>query len=120
MRSGLYRAVAILRISMSTVLNGCQLALHLKWSQTVGSLSPPAGGFWELSGLTGANPWTKGTRMAPFDQKFHLVLNVAVGAVGFFPEGCENVPYDLPWAGSSDTDAHFLREVVSYLVQDIS
>lgn len=37
--------------------------------QTVGSLSPPAGGFWELSGLTGANPWTGGTRMAPFDQK---------------------------------------------------
>ncbi|KAI9558646.1 hypothetical protein GHT06_015435 [Daphnia sinensis] len=71
--------------------------------ETVGSLSPPAGGFWELSGLTGANPWSGCTRMAPFDQKFHLVLNVAVGAAGFFPEGCVNVPYNKPWTASSST-----------------
>ncbi|XP_046646573.1 beta-1,3-glucan-binding protein-like [Daphnia pulicaria] len=36
--------------------------------QVIGSVSPPAGGFWELSGLTGTNPWASGTKMAPFDK----------------------------------------------------
>ena len=29
---------------------------------------PPAGGFWELGGFNGQNPWRTGTVMAPFDQ----------------------------------------------------
>jgi hypothetical protein len=32
-------------------------------------MSPPAGGFWEFSGLTGTNPWASGTKMAPFDKR---------------------------------------------------
>ena len=35
-------------------------------------------------------------------MQFHFVLNVAVGG-NFFPDGCVNVPYDKPWAGSSPT-----------------
>ena len=41
------------------------------------------------------NPWASGSSMAPFDQPFYLMLNVAVGgangeeAGGYFPaEGC--------------------------------
>lgn len=37
--------------------------------QVIGSVSPPAGGFWEFSGLTGTNPWAAGTKMAPFDKR---------------------------------------------------
>lgn len=70
--------------------------------QVVGSVSPPAGGFWQLSGLTGTNPWAAGTKMAPFDKKFHFILNVAVGG-NFFPDGCVNVPYNKPWTRSSST-----------------
>ncbi|KAI8140183.1 concanavalin A-like lectin/glucanase domain-containing protein [Fennellomyces sp. T-0311] len=35
-----------------------------------------------------ANPWSSGDISAPFDQEFHLILNVAVGGVnGFWPDG---------------------------------
>lgn len=40
--------------------------------QVVGSMSPPAGGFWQLSGLSGTNPWATGSRMAPFDKNVHM------------------------------------------------
>ena len=36
--------------------------------QVTGSVSPQTGGFWQLSGLTGSNPWASGTKMAPFDK----------------------------------------------------
>lgn len=34
-----------------------------------GSVYPPEGGFWELGGFQGQNPWAEGTKMAPFDEK---------------------------------------------------
>ena len=37
--------------------------------EVIGSVSPPDGGFWEFSGLSGDNPWASGTNMAPFDQR---------------------------------------------------
>lgn len=47
------------------------------------------------------NPWKRGTKMAPFDQEFHLILNLAVGGVnGYFPDGAEN-PTPKPWPNNS-------------------
>lgn len=40
------------------------------------------------------DPWVNGTRVAPFDQPFYLVLNVAVGGTsGWFPDGVGNKPW---------------------------
>ncbi|KAF8814564.1 concanavalin A-like lectin/glucanase [Phlegmacium glaucopus] len=45
------------------------------------------------------NPWSGGTKSAPFDQSFYLILNVAVGGTnGWFPDGPEK-----PWLDGSTT-----------------
>jgi beta-glucanase (GH16 family) len=46
------------------------------------------------------NPWANGTMAAPFDHKFYLILNVAVGGTnGWFPDGAG----DKPWLDGSST-----------------
>ncbi len=70
----------------------------------IGSVSPPEGGFWELGGFPGDNIWADGTQMAPFDQDFHFLLNVAVGG-NFFPDGCDNANGEKPWAGRDQPGA---------------
>lgn len=66
-------------------------------NQEIGRITPPAGGFYQLGGLSGHNPWASGSKMAPFDQHFYLILNVATGATnGYFPEECKN-PGGKPW-----------------------
>lgn len=45
------------------------------------------------------NPWTNGTLMAPFDEHFQIVLNVAVGGITSF-SGCQNEG-GKPWSDSS-------------------
>jgi hypothetical protein len=45
------------------------------------------------------NPWVNGTKAAPFDQSFYLILDVAVGGTsGWFPDGSEK-----PWLDGSAT-----------------
>ncbi|KAJ7058513.1 GH16 beta-1,3-glucan recognition protein [Mycena amicta] len=45
------------------------------------------------------NPWVNGTKAAPFDQPFYLIMNVAVGGTnGWFPDGPEK-----PWLDGSAT-----------------
>lgn len=44
----------------------------------VGSVVPPAGGFWELGGFQGNNIWKDGTPMAPFDQSVNLTNRTVV------------------------------------------
>lgn len=67
-------------------------------------VNPPAGGFFELGAFDQSipNPWTgsnvNNTHMAPFDQGFHFILNVAAGG-NFFPT--DSVP-PPPWANSQD------------------
>ncbi|KAF5375890.1 hypothetical protein D9615_008202 [Tricholomella constricta] len=40
------------------------------------------------------NPWVNGTKAAPFDESFYLILNVAVGGTnGWFPDGAGNKPW---------------------------
>jgi hypothetical protein len=75
---------------------------HIKFfvdSQELGTVNPPAGGFWELGGFPNnvENPWVYGDnqRMAPFDQPFYLIINLAVGGTnGFFPD---DVTPAKPW-----------------------
>ncbi|KAJ7898680.1 concanavalin A-like lectin/glucanase domain-containing protein [Mycena olivaceomarginata] len=52
------------------------------------------------------NPWVNGTKAAPFDQRFYLIMNVAVGGTnGWFPDGPEK-----PWLdGSGTAPLDFLR-----------
>lgn len=46
------------------------------------------------------NPWRNRGNSAPFDRRFFLILNLAVGGVnGYFPDGDEK-----PW-GNSDPDS---------------
>lgn len=43
------------------------------------------------------NPWNGADASAPYDQKFYVVMNVAVGGVsGFFPDGLVRGGY---WGG---------------------
>lgn len=39
----------------------------------IGSVYPPEGGFWQLGGFQGDNPWRNGGRMAPFDQPVNII-----------------------------------------------
>lgn len=52
------------------------------------------------------DPWKNGTRnVAPFDQPFYLVMNVAVGGTnGWFPDGVS----DKPWLDGSLSALRFL------------
>lgn len=72
--------------------------------QEVGTVNPPAGGFWELGklGETGLqNPWRGSkNKMAPFDQEFYIVMNVAVGGIAYFPDDASN-PGGKPWKNNS-------------------
>jgi len=68
-----------------------------------GTVTPPPGGFWELGEFpdTVKNPWVGGERMAPFDQKFYFVINLATGGSnGFFPDDTTG-PTPKPWLNTS-------------------
>ncbi|XP_005103023.2 beta-1,3-glucan-binding protein [Aplysia californica] len=61
---------------------------------------PPSGGFWQKGGFSGNNIWG-GNKMAPFDQEFYMIFNVAVGGTnGFFPDG-NHYPTTKRWKNSS-------------------
>jgi len=81
---------------------------HIRFSVDdveIGKTKPGEGGFWELGGFSSKfeNPWTyaENPRMAPFDQRFYLVINLAVGGTnGFFPDNTRgNVK--KPWDNNS-------------------
>ncbi|XP_050515652.1 beta-1,3-glucan-binding protein-like [Diabrotica virgifera virgifera] len=80
---------------------------YIKFSiddKEVGTIVPPSGGFWQLADLTSTglqNPWKNGTKMAPFDQEFHLLINVAVGGLSYFPDNAVNTPGKKPWTNTS-------------------
>ncbi|KAK9891859.1 hypothetical protein WA026_017347 [Henosepilachna vigintioctopunctata] len=71
----------------------------------IGRVTPTDRGFYELGHLTGPNPFRSGTKMAPFDQEFYLLLNVAVGGTsGYFPDNSYN-SNGKPWKNSSPNAA---------------
>lgn len=52
--------------------------------------------YWERSGLSGRdNPWANSkNKCAPFDTKFYLILNLAVGGtIGYFKDGVAGKPW---------------------------
>jgi hypothetical protein len=67
--------------------------------------------FWQLGGWANSgmsNPWSSGAPNAPFDQRFYLIINLAVGGTnGYFPDGTGGKPWtdaspnamDEFWAG---------------------
>lgn len=64
-------------------------------------------GFWDRGnfdinapGLQ--NPWIQSTKMAPFDQEFYIVLNLAVCGNSNFPDDSVN-PGGKPWMNTSPT-----------------
>lgn len=71
----------------------------------LGTVTPPEGGFWELGELAATgleNPWRASTnqRMAPFDQEFYILINLAVGGTSYFPDDASN-PGGKPWLNTS-------------------
>jgi len=67
--------------------------------EVIGNVTPPQGGFWELGEFQGDNIWANGEKMAPFDQEFYFILNLAVGG-NYFPDGCSNGDNgEKPWVG---------------------
>lgn len=53
----------------------------------------------------GANIWASGDKMAPFDQEFYLILNVAVGGIGGTFTDSRNFTPKKPWRNNSPTAA---------------
>lgn len=78
--------------------------------EVLGRIEPPEEtGFWGLGEWDQTemeNPWRAGTnkKMAPFDEKFFIVLNLAVGGTGYFPDDATN-PGGKPWSNQSPTAA---------------
>jgi len=67
----------------------------------------PNWNFWDYGKPWKAtvNPWASGTQLAPFDQKFYFLLNVAVGGTGgYVPDNCVNrggtPAYAKPWTNN--------------------
>ncbi|XP_058821628.1 beta-1,3-glucan-binding protein-like [Topomyia yanbarensis] len=68
-------------------------------------------GFWDRGGFVthspaSENPWMHATVMAPFDQEFYIIMNLAVGGTnGFFPDvpPATNGARGKPWINLSST-----------------
>ena len=74
--------------------------------EVVGKVEPPSeGGFWELGEWHETDmesPWryAENRKMAPFDQQFFMILNLAVGGTEYFPDEATN-PGGKPWSNDS-------------------
>ncbi|XP_070574553.1 beta-1,3-glucan-binding protein-like [Ptychodera flava] len=72
-------------------------------------VDPGDNGFWEYGDFNtnlpfADNPWREGTKMAPFDEEFYIILNVAVGGTtGYFGDDLQNYPVNCPkpWSNNS-------------------
>lgn len=60
---------------------------------------PVGNGFWERGAFEGENFWATGEKMAPFDQEFHFIINLAVGG-NFFPDLPNS---ERPWSDNTAT-----------------
>lgn len=61
-------------------------------------------GFWKRGNFSGSglpNLWQTGTKMAPFDEEFHIVINLAVGGTGYFSDSFKNEDYKKPWSNKA-------------------
>ncbi|XP_049779843.1 beta-1,3-glucan-binding protein-like [Schistocerca cancellata] len=75
----------------------------------IGTVTPTDEGFWAYGGFntnvpTAENPWRYATKMAPFDQEYYIIINLAVGGTnGYFPDNAQNTGGNKPWINSSPT-----------------
>jgi beta-glucanase (GH16 family) len=74
--------------------------------------------FWEKGGWSKNNalnnPWDGQPNNAPFDQKFYLIFNVAVGGVnGYFPDGVGG----KPWSDKSTNAARDFNNNIQSVVK---
>lgn len=83
---------------------------YIKFSiddEETGKITPPDGGFWELGNYSHygiENPWRGSkSKMAPFDNEFYIIINLAVGSTSFFPDNSMNYLYKKPWLNNSTT-----------------
>nr|KAG5695034.1 hypothetical protein BaRGS_015858 [Batillaria attramentaria] len=62
------------------------------------SWNTPPHGYWQEGEFPSNlhNVWSSGTKSAPFDKPFYLILDVAVNG-GQFSENYVNQPYPKPW-----------------------
>ncbi|XP_047498880.1 beta-1,3-glucan-binding protein-like [Penaeus chinensis] len=78
----------------------------------------PGTNFWDFGSFGDQidNPWSTGSKMAPFDQEFYFIVNLAVGGVnGFFPDDVTIHP-PKPWKNWSGTAfLDFWKERESWL-----
>ncbi|KAJ9598215.1 hypothetical protein L9F63_011098 [Diploptera punctata] len=76
----------------------------------IGKIDAPEGGFWHLGEYDkdpgGTDIWKDGNSMAPFDNDFVILMNVAVGGT-YFPDDYINHPHPRPWDWSS---SHPIRD----------
>lgn len=82
--------------------NVIQFGINGKFYKTVS----PYEGFWKLGGFS-KNPWPQGSKMAPFDKEFFLVMNVAVGG-NFFPDNARNT-HRKPWSQGPSAMTDFYK-----------
>ncbi|KAJ3664408.1 hypothetical protein Zmor_008582 [Zophobas morio] len=72
--------------------------------EVLSRFEPPAGGFWEWGNLDSSgfdNPWKRSnSKLAPFDQEYYIILCLAVGGLGYFPDDVTN-PGGKPWLNTS-------------------
>ncbi|EAT38986.1 AAEL009178-PA [Aedes aegypti] len=68
------------------------------------------GNFWQRGNFDQRapgtpNPWISGGKMAPFDEEFHVIMNLAVGGTnGYFPDPpATNKDNPKPWTNGSPT-----------------
>ncbi|XP_077981940.1 beta-1,3-glucan-binding protein-like [Glandiceps talaboti] len=71
-------------------------------------VDPGAGGFWEYGDFHtdlpfADNPWKEGDKLAPFDEEFYIIMNVAIGGTtGFFGDALDNGEIcPKPWTNVS-------------------
>ncbi|XP_061174724.1 beta-1,3-glucan-binding protein-like [Saccostrea echinata] len=62
-------------------------------------VNTPSHGFWNAGHFSGTNIWGN-NKNAPFDQPFQVLLNVAVGGLGFFSD---HYQYDTPKPWRNDS-----------------
>ncbi|XP_034239467.1 beta-1,3-glucan-binding protein 1-like isoform X3 [Thrips palmi] len=49
----------------------------------------------------GDDPWSHGSKIAPFDKEFYISLGLAVGGIHAFPDGCRSGNHDKPWKNTA-------------------
>ncbi|XP_055549673.1 beta-1,3-glucan-binding protein-like isoform X2 [Wyeomyia smithii] len=97
--------------------NGFNREFHrfqLEWTPEIMSFSVDDetllqvdGNFWNRGNFEDRapgtrNPWLSGTKMAPFDQEFFIIMNLAIGGTnGYFPDDNVMNSSPKPWSNQS-------------------